>query len=185
MIAWQSRDNLAVLLGRQYTGKSVGKVGSARVISPVPTNARGDKRRCFAPEPDLHASPHRHPPVTEKSTLLLLSCFHKAEIFLSLDQKKARAFNGLVKPLQSNVHLVSIGNCQPTDTAFSLIWQILMLFPLLLHLQHHYIALLSQKDATRRGCGLHTTCPCRDGTEVRAAPQVVSTCRAADQIKAS
>lgn len=158
MIAWQSRENLAVLLGRQYTGKSVGRVGSARVISPVPTNARGDKRRCFAPEPDLHASPHRHPPVTEKSTLLLLSCFHKAEKFLSLDQKKARAFNGLVKPLQSNVHLVThlvgIGNCQPTDTAFSLIWQILMLFPLLLHLQHHYIALLSQKDATRRGCGI-------------------------------
>ena len=43
MIAWQSRDKLAVLLDRQHTGKSVGKVGPARIISPVPTNARGDK----------------------------------------------------------------------------------------------------------------------------------------------
>ncbi len=38
---------------------------------------------------------------------MLLSCFHKAEIFLGLDQKKARAFKGLVKPLQSNVQLVA------------------------------------------------------------------------------
>src|SRR5260370_39880570 len=97
MIAWQSRDNLAVLLGRQYTGKSVGKVGSARVISPVPTNARGDKRRCFAPDPDLHASPHRHPPVTEKSTLLILSFFHKYEKFLCLYQNNDRAYTGHIQ----------------------------------------------------------------------------------------
>jgi hypothetical protein len=33
--------------------------------------------------------------------------------------------------------------------------------------------------------GLHTTRPCGDGTEERAAPRVVPTCRAAEQIKAS
>src|SRR6266516_1763761 len=48
MIAWQSRNNLAVLFGRQHTAKSVGKVGSARVISPVPTDARADKRKFCA-----------------------------------------------------------------------------------------------------------------------------------------
>jgi hypothetical protein len=42
-----------------------------------------------------------------ENILLFLSCFHKDEVFLSLDQKRARALNGLVKPFQSNVHLVA------------------------------------------------------------------------------
>ena len=37
----------------------------------------------------------------------LLSCFHKAEVFIIPSQTKARELNEPVKPLQSKVHLVA------------------------------------------------------------------------------
>lgn len=65
------------------------------IFAGIPAHPTGCATRCSSSVNEL------------ESILLFLSCFHKAEVVLSLDQKKARAFNGDVQPLQSNVHLVA------------------------------------------------------------------------------